>query len=65
MNLITPYVPPLGLRSQQARTKTKSLGNRAFSCAPLLWNKLPVTIKEADSVEMFKSRLKTHLFLLF
>ena len=70
-DLVTPYIPPRALRSQQTnllvipRTKTKSWGNRAFSYrAPLLWNKLPTAVKEADSVEMFKSRIKTHLFSL-
>ncbi|KAF7659593.1 hypothetical protein LDENG_00295270, partial [Lucifuga dentata] len=61
------HVPPHPLRSQEAdlliipRAKTKSLGNRAFSySAPLLWNKLPAALR--DSIEMFKSQLKTHLF---
>ncbi|KAF7655278.1 hypothetical protein LDENG_00058570, partial [Lucifuga dentata] len=69
-NTITLYVPPCPLISQEAdlllvipRTKTKSLGHRVFSDrAPLLWNKLPAALKEADSIEIFKSRLKTHLF---
>ncbi|KAF7653040.1 hypothetical protein LDENG_00088080, partial [Lucifuga dentata] len=70
-NLTTPYVPPRPLRSQQTdlliipRTRTKSLGNRAFSYrAPLFWNKLPAALKEADLIDMFKSRIKTHLFPL-
>ncbi|KAF7654822.1 hypothetical protein LDENG_00064330, partial [Lucifuga dentata] len=61
-NLITSSVPPRPLRSQEAdlliiqRTKTKSLGHRTLSYhAPLLWNKLPAALKEADSIEMFKS----------
>ncbi|KAF7644341.1 hypothetical protein LDENG_00223680, partial [Lucifuga dentata] len=68
-NLITTYVPPCPLRSQEAdlliipRTRTKSFENRAFSYrAPLLWNKLPAALKQDDSIEIFKSRLKTHLF---
>ncbi|KAF7660739.1 hypothetical protein LDENG_00276720 [Lucifuga dentata] len=46
-NLITSYVPPRPLRSQEAdlliilRTKTKLFENSAFSYhLPLLWNKL-------------------------
>ena len=36
---------------------------KAFSiCAPKLWNSLPRDIRESKSVEMFKKRLKTHLF---
>ena len=37
----------------------------AFSIsAPKLWNELPRNIREATSVEVFKTRLKTHLFKL-
>ncbi|KAF7642620.1 hypothetical protein LDENG_00254250, partial [Lucifuga dentata] len=68
-NLITTYVPPCPLRSQEAdlliipRTRTKFLRIRATrQSTPLLWNKLPAALKEADSIEMFKSRLKTHWF---
>ncbi len=30
--------------------------------APKLWNNLPNTVREADTLCQFKSRLKTHLF---
>ena len=44
------------------RTLTK-YGDRVFSVlAPVLWNKLPIHIREAPSLDLFKSRLKTHLF---
>ena len=37
----------------------------AFSIsAPKLWNGLPRGIRESSTVEMFKTRLKTHLFRL-
>ena len=43
----------------------KTYGERAFSiCAPKLWNRLPVHIREADSLDSFKRDLKTHLFRL-
>ena len=36
---------------------------RAFSVAgPILWNALPPAIRQANSVAVFKSLLKTHLF---
>ena len=44
--------------------KTKRCaGDRAFSVvAPRLWNKLPVDIRNATSLNVFKSLLKTYLF---
>ena len=40
-----------------------AMGERAFQkCAPKLWNSIPVPIKECDTLEGFKSKLKTHLF---
>ena len=38
-------------------------GARAFhSCAPSLWNNLPLSVHSASSVATFKRYLKTHLF---
>ena len=68
-DLLFPYVPPRALRSeqqlrlQQPRARSKKYGERAFSTAvPRLWNDLPIKVKEADSIDTFKSCLKTHLF---
>ena len=37
--------------------------NRAFQiAAPALWNRLPATIRDSKTVDIFKKRLKTHLF---
>ena len=67
--LIVPYYPTRELRSQNAGllvvpTVFKSrTGGRAFSYqAPLLWNHLPDSVRGADTLSMFKSRLKTFLF---
>ena len=67
--LLAPYRPTRSLRSQDAgylvvpKINKKTVGGRAFSYrAPLLWNKLPISIKEADTVATFKIRLKTFLF---
>ncbi|KAM7366739.1 hypothetical protein PAMP_014689 [Pampus punctatissimus] len=67
--LIIPYFPSRTLRSQDAGflvvpiVSKSRLGARAFSYqAPLLWNKLPLCVREADTVNIFKSRLKTFLF---
>ena len=41
----------------------KSCGDCAFSVvAPTLWNRLPADIRNASSLENFKSLLKIHLF---
>uniref|UniRef100_A0A8P4KLV1 Reverse transcriptase domain-containing protein n=1 Tax=Dicentrarchus labrax TaxID=13489 RepID=A0A8P4KLV1_DICLA len=67
--LIVPYYPSRTLRSLNAGllvvpivSKSRT-GARAFSYqAPLLWNQLPVVVREADTLTTFKSRLKTFLF---
>ena len=67
--LIEPYVPIRTLRSGAAgllsitRINRCRLGARAFSHrAPILWNQLPTSIREADSVPTFKKALKTFLY---
>jgi len=43
--------------------RTKTYGGRAFSsCAPALWNSLPLDVRSAPSVDTFKTKLKTFLF---
>ena len=45
------------------RTNTVRYGDRAFSnCAPYLWNKLPIGIRNSETITAFKKQLKTHLF---
>src|SRR6218665_187466 len=44
------------------RMKTR-FGDRAFSAAgPRCWNKLPAALRVADSIDSFKTGLKTYLF---
>ena len=44
-------------------TNLVSFSNKAFQyAAPVLWNSLPVSVKNASTVIKFKSLLKTHLF---
>jgi len=46
------------------QTRTK-FGERSFTVAgPAAWNALPVSVREATSVNLFKHTLKTHLFRL-
>ena len=69
--LITPYEPRHALRSTDSallcvpRHKLERYGRRSFSCAgPVLWNSLPEDMRLADSLNSFKSLLKTHYFKL-
>ena len=67
--LLVPYSPARLLRSsdsyqlQVPKSKKKSLGDRSFMFAgPMLWNKLPISIRKSDTLLIFKSSLKYHLF---
>ncbi|XP_038564705.1 rab proteins geranylgeranyltransferase component A 1 isoform X2 [Micropterus salmoides] len=67
--LLSPYQPSRSLRFTSAgllyvpKSKLSSLGERAFSrAAPRLWNSLPHEIHTSESLTIFQSRLKTHLF---
>ncbi len=69
--LLSHYSPSRPLRSQNSghliipRISKSTASGRSFSClAPKLWNNLPNTVREADTLCQFKSRLKTHLFNL-
>ncbi len=69
--LLLHYSPSCLLRSQNSghliipRISKSTAGSRTFSyLVPKLWNNLPNTVREADTLCQFKSRLKTHLFNL-
>ncbi len=69
--LLSHYSPPRPLRSQNSgrliipRISKLTAGGRYFSyLATKLWNNLPNTVREADTLCQFRSRLKTHLFNL-
>ena len=52
----------LQLEIPSFRTKI-TLGNRSFFCAaPKLWNRLPFEIRNAQSIQIFKTLLKTYLY---
>jgi hypothetical protein len=68
-DLLHEYKPTRVLRSsslgllQEKRARLKRSGDRAFStCAPKLWNNLPITVRSCDSTDSFKTALKTYLF---
>ena len=68
-DLLKRYEPSRNLRSSTDKTKlivptckTKA-SERAFSFyGPKLWNALPQRVREAKSLDIFKTNLKTHLF---
>ena len=69
--LLFPYTPARSLRSSDKlllkvpKTRLKTFGDRAFmKAAPTLWNSLPLYIRSAPSVEVFKCLLKTHFYNL-
>ena len=67
--LLHLHAPSRSLRSadqlllEVPRSKRKLRGDRAFSvAAPRLWNSLPLHIREAPSLPVFKSKLKTYFY---
>ena len=67
--LIQSYEPTRTLRSQNnglltvPRIRKTTAGGRAFSyVAPKLWNHLPTSVRDSDTLSTFKTRLKTFLF---
>ena len=67
-SLIATSLPSRSLRSNRGITLSvprirTNTGARAFSsCAPSLWNNLPLSVRSATSVATFRRRLKTYLF---
>ncbi len=68
-NLLSRYNPTRSLRSQNSgllvvpRIAKSTKGGRTLSyLAPKLWNSLPDNVRGSDTLSLFKSRLKTHLF---
>ena len=67
-NLLSFCTSSYSLRScsnkllQVPRSKLKSYGDRRFSIAgPKLWNSIPASLRNADSLNSFKKLLKTYL----
>lgn len=68
-DLLTLHIPARSLRSENKmmlkvpKSRTVTYGDRCFSkAAPVLWNSLPLTVRQADTLGSFKSRLKTYFF---
>ena len=69
-DLLIPYKPSRSLRSSTKNFlmkpvfNLKAYGGRSFVLASaVLWNDLPQSIKDLQSVETFKQKLKRQLFL--
>ena len=69
-DLVSLYRPNRSLRSvnqfflKRPGMPKKKCGERAFSnLAPVLWNGLPTAIRKAESLNEFKSKLKSHFFI--
>ena len=52
------------VKNKDTKTTCKNYGWRDFRVfAPFLWNDLPVFIRQTESIDNFKKRLKTYLFV--
>ena len=67
-DLLHPYIPYRNLRSCDENLLTvpyikSSIGRRSFSyAAPTIWNSLPSALRASSTLQLFRSRLKAHLF---
>ncbi len=71
-SLLQTYVPSRSLHSASeqritvpSQRSTKSLSLTYSLTVPIWWNDLPNSIRAAESLPIFKKRLKTHLFHLY
>ena len=72
-DMVKRYTPARSLCSASAnRLVAPSLGakhstkSRLFAVlAPKLWNELPIDSRTAESIHIFRRKLKTHLFRLY
>ena len=68
-DMLSLYQPARALRSQSTvtlavpRARTKTYGDRCFpKAAALLWNSLPASLRDTNSIASFQRGLKTFLF---
>ena len=71
-DLVKPYVKTFNSRSNSKclievpRTYLKTYGDRSFSFAAATeWNSIPLEIRQAETVEVFKQNVKTYLFKIY
>jgi len=68
--LVVPYQPTMSLQSESETflavptTRGVTHGNRCFrKAAATLWNNLPITIRKCKTLDTFKKKIKTNLFV--
>lgn len=59
------FIPPLYTSSNIMLSACRALVCRAWSCGARLLNDLPADIRQSDSNEVFKSKLKTHYSIVY
>ena len=72
-DLLSVYTPKRNLRSSSdngilciPKLRTKTFWQRSFSfAAPTIWNSLPSELRHTDSIQQFKSALRSHLYANF
>ena len=48
------------------RAQLKTFGDRSFSVAsPVLWNTVPLAIKNSSTISIFKKKLKTFIIFFY
>ena len=69
-DLLTLHQPSRTLRSESKgllripKTSLVTGGDRSFAkLAPVLWNSLPQSLRDCESLDQFKRKLKTYLFI--
>ncbi len=61
-SLLRIYIPTKSLRSTSERRLVVPSQRGTKSTVPGWWNDLPTSIRNADSLTIFKQQLKTHIF---
>ena len=72
-DLVKLYVKTFNSRSnpkkcliEAPRTNLKTYGDRSFSFAAATeWNSKPLEIRQAETVKVFKQKVKTYLFKIY
>ena len=71
-DLVKPYVKTFNSRSNSKclfevpRSNLKTYGAKSFSFAAATeWNSIPLEIRQAETVEVFKQKVKSYIFKIY